>query len=146
MHCRILVPIDGSPCAQGALEEAIALAAEQQSRLCLLHLSEEDTRDRGLNVPVFGAGLLARARLAAFEKGVQADTSVRAAPRQRVADLICREAEDEGCDLIVMGSSGRGRAMEMGRVAERVLRKATVPVIVFREEARHAAAAGAPAH
>jgi nucleotide-binding universal stress UspA family protein len=145
MHCRILVAIDGSTCAQSALQEAIALAADEQARLCLLHLRDEDACDAVGGMPAVPAGLLAAARLTAAAQGVQADTSLRPAPRARVADLICDEAVEEGCDLIVIGASGRGQATGLGSVAQRVLSKAKVPVVLVREQAGHATVAAAAA-
>jgi nucleotide-binding universal stress UspA family protein len=53
---------------------------------------------------------------------------------------ILRVAEEEGCDLIVMGTKGRtGLArMLLGSVAETVLRQAPCPVLTVRPHARGA--------
>ena len=66
------------------------------------------------------------------------------------AEEILRVAEDTGCDLVVMGTHGRGglRRLLMGSVAERVLRNAPRPVLTvtapFLEETP-SPAPGAPA-
>jgi nucleotide-binding universal stress UspA family protein len=47
---------------------------------------------------------------------------------------ILRVAEDDGCDLIVMGTHGRTglRRLLMGSVAEQVLRQASCPVLTVK--------------
>ena len=47
---------------------------------------------------------------------------------------IVRYAEREGCDLIVMGTHGRGGIdrLLLGSVAERVVRSSEVPVLTVR--------------
>jgi len=63
-------------------------------------------------------------------------------------EVIVRVAHEMGCDLIVMGTHGRSgfERLMMGSVAERVLRKATCPVLTVRQETAedgsHAAEAG----
>jgi universal stress protein A len=51
------------------------------------------------------------------------------------ASAIIRFAEDEGVDLIVLGTHGRSGLprLLMGSVAEAVVRKAHCPVLTFRE-------------
>ena len=51
-----------------------------------------------------------------------------------VATGILKAASDLGCDLIVLGSHGRG-AMErmlLGSVATKIVNSATVPVLITR--------------
>jgi nucleotide-binding universal stress UspA family protein len=52
------------------------------------------------------------------------------APSTEIVD----HATEEGCDLIVMGTHGRGGIdrLLLGSVAERVVRTATVPVLTIR--------------
>ena len=47
---------------------------------------------------------------------------------------ILRVAEDDGCDLIVMGTHGRKglRRLLMGSVAEQVVRQASCPVMTVK--------------
>ncbi len=48
------------------------------------------------------------------------------------ADEILKRAESTGCDMIVMGTHGRGLSRAfLGSVAEKVLRKSAVPVCII---------------
>lgn len=51
-------------------------------------------------------------------------------------DEILQFAEDEGCDLIVLGTHGRSGLERwwLGSVAEKVIRRADCPVMTVREE------------
>lgn len=131
VHHRILVPLDGSASAECGLREAIALAAREQARLCLLHVLDDGTCRPG------GRELLTRAREAANQAGVSADTALRQREGADVARAICDEADAEGCDLIVLGARGRrtGRRDALGRNARAVLAAARMPVLLVREEA-----------
>jgi nucleotide-binding universal stress UspA family protein len=62
--------------------------------------------------------------------------SLRDRQGRRVADAIVAQAQESGCDLIVIGTHGRrglSRAL-LGSDAERVLRHSTVPVLLVREK------------
>jgi nucleotide-binding universal stress UspA family protein len=50
------------------------------------------------------------------------------------ADVILDTAKDQGCDMIVMGSHGHGAITDalIGSTAKRVVREATIPVLVVR--------------
>jgi nucleotide-binding universal stress UspA family protein len=54
----------------------------------------------------------------------------------RPADVICGVAQEEGFDLVVMGSSGMGRiaGILLGSVSDEVVHKSNVPVLVVRSK------------
>lgn len=144
MFHEILVPTDMSEGGLRALRLAIKLAREGGGRLTLLHV--------GLTpVPVGleGYGALSvelmsgvRDQIAAEQKhaleklareelpeGMEFRSVVR---EGYPPDEICEEAEACGADVIVMGTHGRTglERVFLGSVAERVIRHATVPVLV----------------
>ena len=49
-------------------------------------------------------------------------------------EVILRVAEERGCDMIVMGTHGRGTLADamLGSTARRVVRRSTIPVLVVR--------------
>jgi nucleotide-binding universal stress UspA family protein len=145
MYHRILVPLDGSATAERGLREAIGLAAEQKARLSLLHVADNfpmlmemssvTSYQEMLNeLRRYGEDVLAKAKRAAAEAGVQADTLLREVTQGRIADVIIDEAKKTGCGLIVMGTHGRRgfSRLTLGSEAERVVRSSTVPVLLVR--------------
>ena len=153
MYHHILVPLDGSVTANRGLIEAIGLALDQKARLHVLHVVDdspivvqissatnheqtERARVRMSSQLEYGAALLSKAKRAAADAGVQAETRLREIAQERIAEVIVEEATKVGCDLIVMGTHGRrgiSRLM-MGSDAELVVRTSRVPVLLVRQE------------
>ena len=122
-----------------ALPPARALAAATGASVRLLRVVPEDRPD---DLAPAERYLAAVARELAGG-GVATATAVRRGPPARE---IAAEADQEGCDLIVMathGRSGLGRAI-LGSVAEEVLREGAVPLLVIRARQK-AGSAPAPA-
>lgn len=145
MYKRILAPIDGSPTSNRGLVEAVALAADQQAELTLLHVIDAMiwTADlTGLEnvsqLPEFlrknGEQLLAGAKRRATEKGVRAETLLRETLHGRVAAVIVEEARARNADLIVMGTHGRRGLIRLalGSDAEAVIQGTPIPVLLMR--------------
>ena len=146
MYKRILVPLDGSETARFGLREAISLAKEHKSSLRLLHVvspfhlmmeisAGEDIERYHQALVEAGELLLRDAKALCASLDVQTEISLRKLQGGRVADAIVDEAREAGCDLIAIGTHGRrgvSRAL-LGSDAERVLRQATVPVLLIRE-------------
>ncbi|HXG18664.1 MAG TPA: universal stress protein [Methylomirabilota bacterium] len=140
----ILVPCDFSEYAERAYVWAIALAEKWGAKIILLHAAQLFT-SLGYPESVYLLDLKkmeeeiladAEKRLGEFaaKKG---SSSVVVETRAVTGDPfweICRTAEQEHADLIVMGSHGRtGLAhVLLGSVAERVVRHAVCPVLVAR--------------
>jgi nucleotide-binding universal stress UspA family protein len=145
MFKRILVPIDGSGPSRVGLERAIALARNQQARLRLMHVVDENGVVQGMepnmnvgdlldSLVADGRRILAAAAATVKKHGVKADTVLYEVLIGRVADRIVREAAKWHADVIVMGTHGRrgiGRLV-MGSDAENVLRQSPVPVLLVR--------------
>ncbi len=141
MYERILLPVDGSEVAEQALPYAVAQAKSFGAELILLRVVEPFPHVRGLS-----AGDLSRIReqtaewtrtylkrLAqnAREKGVTVETAT-AEGRPNLA--ILEFSETNQVDLIVIctrGRSGFSRWL-MGSVADRVVRGASIPVLLVR--------------
>ncbi|MDE0206924.1 MAG: universal stress protein [Candidatus Tectomicrobia bacterium] len=141
-YARILVPTDFSADADHALEHAIGLARQFQSRLTLVHV-----------VHLYLPGS-AEAGFPAYVEQLRRDADQQLqAPRSRVeatevpfetctemgvpADRIVEVARDRQVDLIVMGTQGRTGLphLLLGSVAEHVVRLAPCPVLVTRKGA-----------
>ncbi|MGE5242014.1 MAG: universal stress protein [Bacteroidota bacterium] len=126
MYRRILVPVDGSASADRALEHAIALAKAHAATLKIVFVDGADEISRQI-IEVAAA----KARNA----GLQPESGLLVKlPTEEIGGVILQEAGSWTADLIVIGTHGRrGLAHALlGSVAERVIRAATVPVLVVR--------------
>lgn len=145
MYQKILVPIDGSSTATRGLTEAIGLARSCGASLALVYvvdahpLAIDAGEPETWNAMVEGLRRVGRAVLAqgaklAAQQGVATTLDLYDSPGGRVAERIVAEAQQCGCDLVVMGTHGRrgfSRAM-LGSDAEYVLRSSPVPVLLVR--------------
>jgi len=146
LYHQILVPVDGSPTAEQALREAIALARRSGARLRLLHVVDELAYVNGFEsamnylneiVPLMreaGEKLLARGCAQARAQGVEADSVLVEQGPGAVCDHVAAQARLCKADLLVVGSHGRrgvGRLL-LGSDAEQIVRHAPVPVLVVR--------------
>lgn len=148
MYQHILVPIDGSKLSLNAGGKAIELAKVFNARLtammaCPSFLQLQDKGYLPLKLEVnqneWEQGIAERARaiLARFE--AQAGAASATCGTVLVMDdnpynSIIKTAQENGCDLIVMGSHGHGRVNQwlLGSQTTRVLSHSQIPVLVFR--------------
>ncbi|WP_297887873.1 universal stress protein [uncultured Halorubrum sp.] len=146
MYSDILIPTDGSETAKAAVDHAVDHAQRYGARLHALYVVDIDAVNFGLGTEQvdrirqgkFGemTELKERAEAAtgvvadaAAEHDVEVREEIRAGTPH---DVIADYADDEGIDLIVMGSHGRTgvRRALLGSVTERTLRSTHVPVLV----------------
>jgi universal stress protein A len=149
---RIVIATDFAESAEQALEYATELARTQGAELILLHVYVElppypevasaqvvaihEEQRRWVE-----AALDERARRARGA-GLLARPLVRTGSP---ATMIARTAEEEGADMVVVGTHGRSGLdrLLLGSVAERVVRLAPCPVLVVKS--RETATAARPA-
>jgi nucleotide-binding universal stress UspA family protein len=146
MYQRILVPSDGSPTSQRALEEALGLArqAGQGAQLELLHVVEiilfPDSEiyfnyaELQKIMRSSGEKILAQAEKMVREAGIAVQKRLLEAGGERIATVIVEEARRWPADLIVIGTHGRSSFSRVlfGSVAEGVVHTADVPVLLIR--------------
>lgn len=148
MYTHLLLPTDGSPLSDDALERGLALAHRLGARATILTVVEPfyvftasddhlgGTREQYEKFAREAArGILQAARERAAELGVQAEVKLVGSehPDQAIIDA----AKEHGCDLVAMASHGRSgvNALLLGSVTQEVLTRSTVPVLVFRPAA-----------
>jgi nucleotide-binding universal stress UspA family protein len=146
MYQRILVPSDGSPTSQRALEEALGLARQvgQGAQLELLHVVEiilfPDSEiyfnyaELQKIMRSSGEKILAQAEKTVREAGIAVQKRLLEADGERIANVIVEEARRWPADLIVIGTHGRSGFSRIlfGSVAEGVVHTADVPVLLIR--------------
>jgi nucleotide-binding universal stress UspA family protein len=148
MYKRILVAIDGSQAAQLALEEALKIAEAAQAIVTAVFVAEHAARLVDIGTGLFDAqpcttadadaarATLEDARAMFEQRRVRGLTRTIDAYGEDIAGVLCRAAEECEADLVVMGTHGRhgiGRLL-LGSVAEELLRRTTVPVLMVRRE------------
>ncbi|MCS6926008.1 MAG: universal stress protein [Candidatus Binatia bacterium] len=143
----IVVPVDFSPGAEKAFAWALALAEKWQARVLLLHvvslpISAPVVMGVHVHLTDLEAALLEDAKvkmreLLARSRSETVQIEAKVTSGHPVA-AICRTAEQEQADLIVIGSHGRTglRHLLLGSVAEQVVRYAPCPVAVVGKTAR----------
>lgn len=125
---QILVPFDNSDASSRAAQTALQIAAALGSQVSFAYATTEFTNQEDTKRTLEPALILARSA------GVKVDTHVINGYTQSIAQAIAFDADDSGCDLIVMGTHGREglERLLIGSIAERVTRVAHVPVMLVR--------------
>ncbi|XGI84496.1 universal stress protein [Halorutilales archaeon Cl-col2-1] len=136
MYDKILIPTDGSDCADEAARHAVRIAERFGSELHVLNAVETHEY-----APTEG-GSIERQVDVVEEEGRQAVESVSDMASKRdvgtvekvsygsVHDVVLDYVDNEGIDLIVMGTHGRKgfQRLLLGSNAARILRRSEVPV------------------
>jgi nucleotide-binding universal stress UspA family protein len=156
MYKRILVPVDGSETSMRGLSEAMAIAHENGSQLCVFHVVNElvldypcGSQSSGMtlvdSLRELGNGILKRAADLARKQALSVESVLFEGFGGSAADPIVAQAKKWNADLIVMGTHGRRglRRLAMGSDAEVVVRESPVPVLLVRNVAKPEAASKA---
>ncbi len=143
---KIFVPVDNSHAALLALKEAVTLAKLSGGLICLVHVIDFAQPDWGTAANVQTRGnlksiakeiadnIFVQAREILVSEDVPYKEIVLETLGDTVANILSAEAEKQACDIIVMGTHGRSGMMGllMGSVAEGVLKKTRIPVMMVR--------------
>lgn len=138
---RILVPTDGSDATLEAVQQAVDLAAEHGATIHALYVVNSasfaglpmDSSWENVSAMLSEEGATALDDVAATAENHGVDVERELADGNPAREIV-RYAEDEDCDLVVMGTHGRGGIdrLLLGSVAEKVVRSSTVPVLTVR--------------
>lgn len=143
LYERILVPTDGSPASRRAIDHAVDLAAAHGATIHAVYVVNTasfaslpmESSWEGVSELLHDEGQSALDEVdeVAAQHGVPVEpVYLDGSPARE----IIRYAETEECDLVVMGTHGRGGIdrLLLGSVAERVVRSCDVPVLTVRAE------------
>lgn len=141
MYQKVLVPVDESNGAMRALLEACKLAQNVHAKVYAVHIldyaqvawngnslvnhEEQKTKD----------AVIEQSKEIFEQYQIVGETEVLNNTGEKIAQIIIRKAQENNCDLIVMGTHGLTGVMHllMGSVAEGVLRKSKIPVMLIRQ-------------
>jgi nucleotide-binding universal stress UspA family protein len=137
MYGHILVPTDGSDASMTALDEAIDLATDQGATLHILAVTEPpEMATMGSGSPDVVDSMHEGTRRALDEAVEHAEDAgltdvVGATESGSAHEVIVSYVEDNGVDLVVMGTHGRSGLdrVLLGSVTQKVVRLSPVPVL-----------------
>lgn len=139
---KVLVPYDGSPLSQRALERALTKHPDDQITVLYVidpMLSVYEAETKGLpTASTWHDRMTERADdicAEAAERADERDCAISTATEVgRPARTILDYADEHGTEHIIMGSHGREGVsrLVLGSVAERVMRQAPIPVTIVR--------------
>ena len=146
MFKHILLGTDGSAASEHAATLAVGLARQHGAKLTVLYVVDPypylgigETNPLGFQAYMAAAqqhGAQAHAKVAELCAAVETVVQLEARLGEDVtaARGIVQMAQDEGADLVVVGSHGRAGVarLVLGSVAAKVVAQSPVPVLVVR--------------
>jgi nucleotide-binding universal stress UspA family protein len=140
---KILLPVDGSECALRAVDQLISHSAwfRDLPEIHLLHVHAPIPIGRvqaHVGKETLHAYYLEESQASLLEAQQKIDAAGCAHTTHihvgQPAEVIAKLAAEQGCDLIVMGTHGRGgiAGLVTGSVANRVLHLASCPVLLVK--------------
>jgi nucleotide-binding universal stress UspA family protein len=144
MFRHLLLPTDGSPRSEAAIQKSIAFAKSINAKVSGLHviprlpmiiyptMVEDTRREYEAQVKAQAEQYLSIVEKAAKDAGVASDSTY--VTSDYPYEAIIEAAEQKGCDLIVMASHGRrgAKAVLLGSETHKVLVHSRIPVLVYR--------------
>ena len=134
---KILVPLDGSECAENILPKVEELAKKLKASIALLRVAYAhtfpgvDPTEAEVTVVREAEEYLRKIEEKLKAKGFKVDSHVRYG---KEADEILDHASQKDIDLVAMSTHGRGGVERwlLGSVAEKVLRHSPKPIFLVR--------------
>lgn len=147
MFNHLLVPTDGSPLSDKAVERAVSFVKEAKAQLTFLYVTPDETTSiygdaallRSIDPQLVSRtisrridNVLNKAQVVAEAAGVSC--KLLSAVSNEPFEAIIAAATNGGCDLILMASHGyRGvKGLLLGSQTQKVLTHSTIPVLVYR--------------
>ncbi len=123
---RILIVSDGLPSSAAAIREALAIARQMRGQLLAISVLPRKRE------PGIAEEILEDLHITAAEQGVDLESRVLVGEPDTA---IIEAAQKSRTELIVLGSHGRSgfKRLLLGSVAERVIGRATCPVLVVNQ-------------
>lgn len=140
MWCnKILVAYDGSAASKRALQMALGIVKPSDRiglvLVSVMRLAGSGSVMAGVDAMIAEEAQAIRAELELVAAAVPNPAEVKVLAGTSPADIIVRCAREEGCDLIIMGSRGRGGVKGyLGSVSYAVTKESPVAVLIAKEE------------
>ncbi len=139
---KLLVPLDGSRLAEAVLPAAQLLAERFDASVSLLHVMEQGAPEtvhgeRHLSGIQEAEAYLEKVAERCRCRGVAVETHVHPNEERDVVASIIGHSKEFGADLILLATHGWGgmRDLLVGSIAQQVLRRGTLPVLLVKPTA-----------
>ena len=121
---KILVPVDGSVGGCKAVDEALFIAEKCDAELDFVYVASNINKDLPSHI-VFDR---------IWEKLSDERKARKHVKSGHIAKSILEVADEQGSDMIVMGSRGLGllKGVLIGSVSQKVIEEAKIPVMVVK--------------
>ncbi len=138
---KIIIATDGSSHAQEAVAFGLELAAEQEAEVTFVHVLPPDqfvAGRLGPAIPIQHREPMDESETALNEAGEAAEKAGVSYKLERISgtpvEAIIALADEQGADLIVTGSHGRGAigSTLLGSVSTELVKRAKRPVLVVK--------------
>lgn len=142
MYDDVLVPTDGSDTVSETLDHALPIASDNDATVHALYVvdsritaaaADADATELGASLEAEGEEAVADVEARAAAADLDSVGEIRSGTP---AKTILEYADEQGIDLIVIGTRGkspREKVTSLGSVSERVVDNASVPVFVVRD-------------
>jgi len=149
LYKRILLPVDGSPLSTEAARAGIEFARDMDAQAVALYVAPEfrylmygdmfpinELQEDEYKAAETKAGESYIKDIQDVANEAKVNFTGKVVFSNYAAKEIVDTATKEGCDIIFMGSHGRGGAAQlvMGSVTSKVLSTCQIPVLVYREK------------
>jgi nucleotide-binding universal stress UspA family protein len=130
MFKHILIPVVPEPCSEQAAQMGLDFAKRVGARVTFAYVMTK------LDTTTYARGILSTWSNHAVQKGVISDEMLLQNLDMHIGNAIAKESSHKDYDLIVMGTHAREglNRLLLGSVTERVVRLATIPVMVSRAQ------------
>lgn len=148
MWCsKVLVAYDGSAPSAKALDLARSIGAQDTNvELVFVHVVKLYGLGTGAETVLFNEAQKVLAELEQLANEIPNEARAHLLKGTSPADLLLKCAQDEGCDLIVMGSRGQGGVKGfLGSVSYAVVQGSSVAVLIAKDTSTAEVKAGARA-
>lgn len=143
---KIVVPLDGSGWSQRAVPHAVDIARHNGSEIILLHVFRPPASEYTDQIALAGQeGQIQQLREVMKRYLIGVRTQLRGENLKvrtqmlegvSVASIICDYVRDEGADLVIMSTHGRGGIARFlfGSVASKIMEGVKVPVLLIHPD------------
>jgi nucleotide-binding universal stress UspA family protein len=128
---KVVVPIGLKAPSEARVKVVTELTKKMKGNVVALHIQRKFSQEKRIPLHSSAEKALKRFKELAEAEGIEVD--IRIEVSERVAETICRVAQEEAADLIIMGASGRSGLLTRltASISDKVAKGAKCPVLIM---------------